>query len=266
MTPSFSELKKNRVAWYKKGSGKPLLILHGWGSNSAVMLPVAEQVKSIRTAYLIDLPGFGHSPEPNQAWSIDDYADAVEEFADTVFEGQPFDLLAHSFGARISLKLLTRDSISDRIEKVVFTGAAGLKPKLRASYYLRLYTAKLLKLPFFLLPSKLRESGLNRLRNTAAWKKLGSSDYRQLTGVMRETFVKTVTEYLDDLLPEIEHEILLVWGKNDSSTPLDQAKRFEKGLKKNALVLIDEAGHYAFLDKPTHFGAIIKAYYEPKNV
>jgi len=264
MTPTVTELKKNRLAWCKTGQGKPLVILHGWGSNAAVMMPVAEQVKFIRTSYLVDLPGFGHSPEPKDAWSIDDYADAVEEFAATVLEGQPFDLLAHSFGARISLKLLTRNSISKKIEKVVFTGAAGLKPKRSASYYLRLYTAKMLKFPFYLLPPGLRENGLNRLRNSALWKKLGSSDYQKLSGVMRQTFVKSVNEYLDDLLPEIEHEILLVWGENDSATPPDQAKRMEKGLKKNALIVMDDAGHYAFLDKPAQFGAIIKAYLDPE--
>jgi len=77
---------------------------------------------------------------------------------------------------------------------------------------------------------------------------------------MRETFVKTVTEYLDSSLPSISQDILLLWGKNDDATPLYQAKRMEKGLKNAALVTIDQAGHYAFLDQPQKFKIISEAF------
>lgn len=263
MNPTITEIKNTSIAWFKTGKGKPLIILHGWGSNAAVMMPIAERVKDIRTSYLIDFPGFGHSAEPETAWGIDDFAELTEEFLNIKLPDQSFDLLVHSFGARVALKLLTRKEISSRIDKVIFTGAAGLKPKRKGSYYFRKYTAKILKLPFYLLPGSLRENGLNRLKNTGLWRKLGSSDYQKLSGVMRETFVKTVNEHMDHLLPQIQHEVLLIWGKNDAATPLDQAKRMEKGLKKNALILIEDAGHYAFLDKPAQFGAILQAYLEP---
>jgi len=78
---------------------------------------------------------------------------------------------------------------------------------------------------------------------------------------MRQTFVKSVTEHLDQLLPDIDNEILLLWGENDDATPLYQAERMEKGLKNSALVVIDHAGHYAFLDKPKRFAAIAEAFF-----
>ena len=114
------------------------------------------------------------------------------------------------------------------------------------------------------LPPSLREPGLKKLRQTSLWKKLGSADYQQLSGVMRETFVKSVTEYLDHLLVVIDHDILLLWGENDTATPIDQGVRMEKGIKNSALVQIKNAGHYAFLDQPHQFQAIVNAYLEPK--
>lgn len=263
--PDFFTAKESRMAWYQTGTGKPLLILHGWGSESKVMLPIAKNLADIRTCYLLDLPGFGQSDDPPVAWSIDDYADAVEAFIQAHFKNEKVDLFVHSFGARVAIKLLNRKNAGSSFDKIIFTGAAGLKPKRKLNYYLRKYSAKALKLPFSILPNPLREKGLNRLRKSALWKKLGSSDYQQLTGIMRETFVKTVTEYLDPLIPSIEHEILLLWGKNDPSTPLDQAKRFEKNLKQSALITISCAGHYAFLEKPSEFIAIMRAYLEPKK-
>jgi pimeloyl-ACP methyl ester carboxylesterase len=262
MTPQFFEYEENRAAWYSCGSGKPLLILHGWGSSSELMLPLAEQLGEIRRCYLLDFPGFGHSPEPGRAWSVDNYAGLTGDFIRKVIDSEKVDLLVHSYGARVALKLLADPDTANRIGKVIFTGAAGLKPKRSFSFYLKKYTAKTLKLPFMILPGSLRDKALAWLRSTPLWKSLGSSDYQKLSGVMRETFVKSVTEYLDPLLPHIHHEVLLIWGKNDTATPIDQARRLEKGLHNSALVEVDHAGHYAFLDQPGTFSAIAKAYLE----
>ena len=251
--------------WRKIGKGKALLVLHGWGSNSEVMTPVASGLKDIRTFYIPDLPGFGNSSAPGSPWSVDDYADAVEKFVNENISESRIDLLVHSFGARIALKLLTRQDFNNRIEKVVFTGAAGLKPKRKPLFYLKKYSALLLKAPFYLLPGRARERGLARLRQTALWKMLGSSDYRSLSGVMRETFVKTVSEFLDPLLPTIEHEVLLIWGENDTATPVEQGRRMEKGLKNGTLILMKEAGHYAFHDQPSLFNSIVRAYLKPAS-
>jgi pimeloyl-ACP methyl ester carboxylesterase len=250
-----------KIAYKVIGKGKPLLILHGWGSSSRVMEPIASQLAHLRQSFLMDLPGFGNSPEPAAPWTIDDYADLVEKFITSLNTDQ-IDLLVHSYGGRITLKLLTRDTMKSRIDKVLITGGAGMKPRRSISYYLKKYAAKALKLPFLILPGNQREKALGWLRDTGLWKRLGSSDYSKLSGVMRETFVKSVTEHLDQLLPVIDHEILLLWGENDEATPLYQAERMEKGLKNSALVVIDNSGHYAFLDKPKQFAAIAEAFFK----
>ncbi len=259
------EFNGNPVAWYKIGEGKPLLILHGWGSSSKIMLPAAKSLKDIRSCYLLDFPGFGNSPEPGEAWTIDRYADLVEQFLNQISGEEPVDLFVHSFGARVLLKLLTRNSVNKKIEKVIITGGAGLKPKRSFKFYLKKYTALLLKTPLRLLPRPIQEKALQKLRDTRLWSLLGSSDYKQLSGVMRETFVKSVNEYLDDLVQDIGHEVLLIWGDNDTATPIEQGVRLEKGLKNGVLVKIENAGHYAFLDKPQQFSAICRAYLESES-
>ena len=253
------------MAWYQTGQSKPVLMLHGWGSSAEVMTPLAGKLEPIRTSYLVDFPGFGRSPEPSEAWALDDYTDLIEEFIKREIPEGELDLIAHSFGARVAIKLLTRDGVSSRIDKIVFTGAAGLKPKRSLSYYIKKYTAKTLKGPFWLLSLSYRERGLKKLRQSSLWKRLGSSDYRALSGTMRQTFVACANEHLDYLVPQIEQEILLIWGKKDTATPLNQARRMEALLKKSALILIDDAGHYAFLDKPARFASILKAYFNPEN-
>lgn len=249
------------VAYKKTGAGKPLLVLHGWGSSSDVMLPLAQSLANIRTCYIPDLPGFGDSPQPPRPWSLEDYTGLVEQFIREVIGGKT-DLLVHSFGARIAIKLLSSTAGSELAARVLVTGGAGMKPRRSLTFYLKSYTARLLKLPFTLLPASLRDRALGRLRNSALWKALGSSDYNKLEGVMRETFVQTVSEHLDEHLEQIPHEVLLLWGKEDNATPLYQAERMEKGIGNAALVAMDRAGHYAFLDRPEKFTAIARAFYE----
>ena len=249
------------VAFTRVGEGPPLLLLHGWGSRASVMVPIARAFRDIRTCYIPDLPGFGDTPAPGRPWTVDDYADMVIAFAAHI-AGESIDVAAHSFGGRITLKWASREQADIVPEKVIITGGAGMKPRRTFSFYRRRILAMLLKLPFLMLTGELRNRALSWLRETRAWKSLGSSDYRELEGVMRETFVRTVSEHLENCLPQIDQHVLLLWGKDDPYTPWYQAERMEKGLKKGALVGIDNAGHYAFLDQPDRFVRISKAFLE----
>lgn len=252
------------VAYRKTGSGKPMVILHGWGTSGRVMMPLARQLSHLRTCYVLDLPGFGNSSAPAGPWNIDDYADLTESFIRDL-GSSPVDMLVHSFGGRITLKLCARPFGREHIDKVLITGGAGMKPKRSLKYYIKKHTAKLLKAPFRLLPVKQRHKALAWLRTTSLWRALGSSDYSKLSGVMRDTFVRSVTEFLEPVLPDIEHEVLLLWGKNDDATPLYQAQRMEAGIRHAALVTIEHAGHYAFLDRPKHFASITEAFLKAED-
>lgn len=248
---------KTRVLKY--GSGAPLLFLHGWGCKAETMAGIVPALSDSFSCYLIDFPGFGESEVPQTAWKVSEYASfTVELIRQLKIEG--CHVLAHSFGCRVMLTLLSNPETSPLFKKVLITGGAGLKPRRKPSFYVRKYTAMTLKFPFQFLPGSFRENGLAWLRKTSLWKKLGSSDYAVLDGVMRQIFVNVVSEFQDDILPKISHEVFLLWGENDDATPMDQAKRLEKGIKHATLVTIPDAGHYAFLDQPVRFNAIARAY------
>lgn len=262
-TTKIYQYQQVSVAYDRLGmeNDKPLLILHGWGSNKQVMHPLAEQLADIRECYVLDLPGFGNSSVPPTAWNLDDYAHFARQFINDL-ELQAADLLVHSFGGRIALKLCAEEGSAELADKLLITGGAGMKPKRSFSYYLKKYTAKILKAPFLLLPAGPQDKALQKLRQTSLWKALGSSDYSKLDGVMREVFVQTVTEYLEPCLPHISQETLLLWGRDDKAVPSYQAERMEAGMENAALVTIENAGHYAFLDRPSHFTSIARAFLE----
>ena len=261
---SASDSSHNSTTEVPNSSSCPLIILHGWGASKKIMQPLGRMLAFHRDCYVIDLAGFGESSEPPFAWKIDDYADSIQAWVEHIGLLK-FDILAHSFGGRITLKLLTRPWSKEHVQNVLITGGAGMKPRRSASFYAKKYVAKILKAPFNLLPEPFKSQGLDWLRTTSTWKSLGSREYAVLSGVMRETFVHSVTEYLEPTLPKISHSVLLLWGKNDDATPLYQAQRMEKGLAEAALVVMDGCGHYAFLDKPKQFVAIAEAYLKPTD-
>ena len=83
-------------------------------------------------------------------------------------------------------------------------------------------------------------------------------DYNALTGIMRNIMVKVVNEDLKAVLPKIQCPVLLLWGKNDTATPLRDARIMEKLIPDAGLVAFDDAGHYSFLDKPYEFNTVLQ--------
>jgi pimeloyl-ACP methyl ester carboxylesterase len=106
----------------RKGSGDPLLLIHGLGSQYQVWAPVIDRLAAEREVIGVDLPGFGGSPpfpddvEPNAG----NFADAVAGFLDDVGWDKPH-VAGNSLGGWTALELAKRG----RARSVVGIGSAG---------------------------------------------------------------------------------------------------------------------------------------------
>lgn len=268
--PRFFEFRNHRIAWYGQGDGPVLLLLHGWGSSAAAFDGLCAGLQDIRQCCRLDFPGFGRSEALKEPWGLDDYADLVKHWADHVLtergtreeaETRPeVDMLVHSFGNRVLLRLLGRKRWERPVGKVIVTGGAGLKPRRSLKTRAILLLGRVLKSPSIVLPGRLSDLYLARLRGSGVWKKLGSADYSKLTGPMRDTFSRVVNDHLDGELDAAAREMLLLWGTHDTATPLWMGRMIEKRMPGSALIELDGAGHYAFLEQPGRFLAIVRSY------
>lgn len=251
----FTEIDGISAHYRKEGSGENVLLLHGWGTSAEPFAAIISTLKEKYTVYAPDLPGFGQTAEPPEPWSVGDYADFIVKFCESVGITETI-LFGHSFGGRIILKLLSREDCPIGCERVILTGSAGIKPVPSKKARLR---GKLYRLGKCFLGAKpirtLFPNALERLRQHS-----GSADYRAASPLMRQTLVKTVNEDLAPLLPRIRAEVLLIWGENDDATPLSDGKRMEKEMPNAALVTLENAGHYAFLDQQYTFLRVISSY------
>ncbi|MDD4797392.1 MAG: alpha/beta hydrolase [Eubacteriales bacterium] len=240
------------------GQGDPALLLHGWGCESALMRPVAQQLCDVRTCYLPDFPGFGETPEPAAPWSVTEYMAWLVALMDALGI-QKADIIAHSFGARVAL-LLAKEH-PQRVGKMVITGGAGLIPRRTVRYYWRVWLYKLGKRLRALswLNALLKRLGLDLDQKAAA---AGSDDYRALSANMKKTFVRVVNQDLRGCLAQIRASTLLIWGEKDDSTPLYFGQVMSREIPDAGLVVLEGAGHFAYLEQLERFCRIVRTFWE----
>ncbi|MDE6772353.1 MAG: alpha/beta hydrolase, partial [Muribaculaceae bacterium] len=102
--------------------------------------------------------------------------------------------------------------------------AAGIKPRRALSYYWKVYSFKVMKNMVMGFYGK--EKGE---RIVEKWrKKRGSSDYGNSSPMMRAVMSRCVNEDLKSVMPEINAPSLLIWGEDDTATPLSDAKTMER--------------------------------------
>lgn len=231
--------------------GAPIILMHGWGCRLETLASIRSVLADKMHVYNIDLPGHGKSDEPPAIWGVEEYTQLVEKFIKMLGIDNPI-LLGHSFGGRISILLSSRN----RVKKVLLVDAAGIKPHRSMKYYYKVYTYKAFKHLVYLFASKKRgEKILEKYRS-----KSGSADYAAASPTMRGILSKCVNEDLKHVMPDIKAPTLLIWGENDTATPLSDAKTMEQLIPDAGLVSFPGCGHYSFLDNPRGFRAVIKEF------
>lgn len=249
------------VNYEVKGSGDLLFILHGWGANIGVYNSVSDLLSQKFTVITLDFPGFGGTPEPPEVWSVSDYADFTVKFISS-FGAQNVILFGHSFGGRVIIKMASLSNLPFHISKIIFADSAGVMPVRSNKQNFRTRIYKIGK--FFLSLYPVRKLFPNALE--ALCKKFSSADYAAASPLMRGVLVKTVNEDLTPLLKNIKCQTLLIWGANDTATPISDAHIFEREISSSGadvgLCEIKNAGHYSFLDQPYVFQNILKSFFK----
>ena len=242
------QAKGVKINYIMNGSGQDVILLHGWGQNIVVFAAVHQHLASCFRVFTIDFPGFGASVDPPKPWTVKDYAEMLEDFVKQLGIKNPI-LMGHSFGGRVGIVYASRNPVC----KMILVDSAGIKPKRSLSYYLKVYSFKtakyLLKFP---IVNRKEEVLLQKLRA-----KFGSSDYTNVSGVMQQTMVLVVNEDLQPFMPKIQAPTLLIWGENDTVTPISDGKIMEKKIPDAGLVVLKDCGHFSYLEKFYEFQIII---------
>ena len=275
------------------GNGKiPIVLLHGWGVSSD---KYAELIKTLypilNTQYsilILDLPGFGKSNEPNKNWRLDDYVEFVDEFIKKTNRKGGFELvknilekkleqykqcgnvychtekettkdvilIGHSFGGKIAIKYATK--YPERINKLILTGAAGIKHKLTTKQKIFFILAKTGKTVFSLPIINNFQKPIHKIFSKLARSR--KKDYYSASSRMKEIMKNILAEEITDHLDKIKNPTLLVWGREDRTTPLSDGKIMNERIEDSKLIIVDNANHSLPYQKPKEFAKIIEEF------
>jgi pimeloyl-ACP methyl ester carboxylesterase len=225
------------------GPGPLLVALHGWGRDHHDFRDSLSGYSQL----LVDLPGFGISPPPAEAWGAAGYAACVAAVLDEHAAPEPVMVLGHSFGGRVAVCLAA--SRPDLVRAVLLCGVPLLRPPGAG------------KVPMaYRLARKAHQMGLLSERRFEAMRRAhGSSDYNAASGVMRKVLVRVVNESYDAQLTTVGCPVALLWGSADQAVPpsmVDQARRRLTG--PVAAEIVDGVGHDVHLQAPDRLAAMVE--------
>ena len=198
-----------------------IIILHGWGSNKAIMSKAfSPYMDSFRHIY-IDLPGFGGST-CSMALSTADVARIVELFMIHINASKDI-ILGHSFGGKVALLLEPK--------VLVLVASAGI------------YRPKPLKIQAKIILFKtLKIFGFTKLRSLFV-----ADDAKKLSEHMYQTFKNVVDENFSKEFSSYNGKALICFAKEDTATPLSSGKMIDTLIKDSTLEVF-EGDHFFFMN------------------
>lgn len=222
-----------------------LVFLHGWKSESGHLATI---FASMDNCIALDLPGFGESDNHERVWGVGDYADFLRRFLEKFGIVAPV-LVGHSFGGSIAIKYASRGGI---VTKLILVSSAGIRDRTKK---VRLFgvIARISSLFFYLPFLAAHRKRLRKIFHGL----IGSEDYAD-AGLLEEDFKKIISEDLRSDMAKVAAETFLIWGKEDKATPISHAYEMNRLIKKSSLHVIEDAGHFVFLDKPAAFMSAFK--------
>ena len=90
---------------------------------------------------------------------------------------------------------------------------------------------------------------------------MGSVDYRNASGVMRDILVAHVNLDITEDIKKISCPTLLIWGTNDQAVSLERAYQLEKLIKDSAVIEYEGCTHYAYLERIVQTVNILKNFF-----
>ncbi len=228
-------------------SGYPIVLLHGWGQSLESLRPLGELLGSACRVHLIDLPGFGQSPLQADDWDTSRYAERIIAYLDQ--SGlERVDLLGHSFGGRISIRLASK--YPERVRGLILINSHGLKVPLSPQKRARALLLKMLGNTL----KQIDRSFDSQLFQTWFVPRFASSDYKN-AGQLRKILVKAVNEDASADAAKISNPTFLLWGELDQETPLWLGRRLNQLIAGSQLTVMPGKDHFPFVSGGAHLCA-----------
>ena len=258
---SYLEVEGLRTFYIKAGGGHPIVLCHGGSPGTCSSVNWKLNIEPLAAAgfavYAFDQPGFGLTDNPND-YSLDFRFAHARAFVDKMKIGR-YHVMGNSMGAYLAARLALEDS---RVERLVLVSSNTLAPKgspesqaksKRHAEELRAYT------PSFENMMKMTQGTL--FHQDLVTEELVRERYEMSTGKNYDAQLKRAgaarSKALEDELGNLKTKTLILWGKDDHGTSLDQAVLLFQKIPQAELHVFDHCAHWVQWDQAERFNNLV---------
>jgi abhydrolase domain-containing protein 6 len=232
-------------------------LVHGFGANKDLWIPVAYFLSSKYRVVALDMPGFGESDKHKAAnYGFGSQAARLGAFLDEIGIDEAH-LVGHSMGGAIVG--IYAAAHPKRVLSIAFLNAAGVKSPVESEYLelvrkgenpllLRSYRDYVRLLPFVYakplwIPPRISRAIAARAIAATPFNKKVFDD------IVAEN--KDLDEYaLGAVLREIEARSLILWGGADRIMDPSSIPIMQRRLRSSRTVIIKDCGHLPLIESP----------------
>jgi pimeloyl-ACP methyl ester carboxylesterase len=250
------------LAHVRRGSGPPLVLIHGIGSQWQMWQPVLERVSAEREVVALDLPGFGSSDEHRARPTVEALATAAAEFLDGLGLAGTH-VAGNSLGGAVALQLARMGAV----RSACLLSPAGFIND-REGIYARTVLMESRRIAKLMAPhAELMLGG--PVRRTIAFEHLAAKPWKipvdQAAGAMRNLAnspgFETTFEAIQDFRwtgPEPSVPVTVAWGDKDRLLIYSrQAPRARRRLPGARHVTLTGCGHVPTWDDPEQVARVL---------
>ena len=272
----FFRWKHGRVFYKTSGlenSGPPLVFVHGVGAGASSFMwrkNFDELAKDFRV-YAFDLLGFGFSDKPAVAsYSADLYVELITDFIREV-SGYPANVIASSLGAAYAIRVA--DEHPELINSMILNGPTGSdtlnrRPGMAGAAFYGLLQSPVLGTSFYNVMASER-SIRDYARENLFY------DHRRVTNRLVASLYATshqpgaqhaIAAFLSGYLntdtrspfSRLTQSIVLVWGKQDTTTPVEKGVSLQELNPRATLEVFDYCRMMPEQEQPEKFNALVR--------
>jgi pimeloyl-ACP methyl ester carboxylesterase len=246
----FADIDGVSVHYQEKGTGKPLVLLHGFTSSTYSWKDVFEPLSQNFRVIAVDLKGFGFSGKPDGDYSRRAQATLVGHLLDYLKIEKAW-LCGNSMGGEIALNFALQNP--QRVAGLILIDSAGVNVTGSGSLaprYLLLPVVGRVLTALALTSDKLVRQGLEKsfYDQTKVTNERVAYYYRPLKtrgGQLAAVRARTqANEFpIEPELERISMPTLIIWGAQDALIPLAAGYKINKLIKESKLVIFDSCGH-----------------------
>jgi pimeloyl-ACP methyl ester carboxylesterase len=254
------EVEGHRIAYREKGSGPPIVLLHGWPLDGREWWRQLDALSDEFRVVAWDAPGAGRSSDPPPSFRLADWAACLATFIEVV-DAAPAHVAGLSFGGGLALELFRQrpDVVRSLVLMSAYAGWAGSLPADEVRRRIEL-TRRNTQLP----PEQWVPALIDTLLPEGAERELADELTTMLAafhpGATRTSLEAFAETDLRDMLGAVDVPTLLLYGELDIRSPREVREPIHEGVADSRLVVIPGVGHMVDMQAPERCNSEIRAF------